>query len=92
MSMNFHARGMMDYCQSSMSTNLLVLMNLAPRTFRTAGPSPATLWLRVLLPFSTLEHLVLLKSTTISSDVNWREAGRLGLVDPLFGDVLQHAR
>jgi 5-(aminomethyl)-3-furanmethanol phosphate kinase len=36
-------------------------------------------------------HLVLLKSTTIPSDVDWREAGRLGLVDALFGEVLAAA-
>lgn len=36
-------------------------------------------------------HLVLLKSTTIPPDVDWREAGRLGLVDALFAEVLREA-
>jgi aspartokinase-like uncharacterized kinase len=36
-------------------------------------------------------HLVLLKSTTIPAGVDWREAGRLGLVDILFGEVLRQA-
>jgi aspartokinase-like uncharacterized kinase len=36
-------------------------------------------------------HLILLKSTTISPDVDWREAGRLGLVDTLFAEVLRDA-
>ncbi len=36
-------------------------------------------------------HLVLLKSTTIPPDLDWREAGRLGLVDALFGEVLRNA-
>jgi|SRR5579884_1177639 len=36
-------------------------------------------------------HLVLLKSTTIPPGLDWREAGRLGLVDALFGEVLRDA-
>jgi 5-(aminomethyl)-3-furanmethanol phosphate kinase len=36
-------------------------------------------------------HLVLLKSTTIPPDVNWREAGQLGLIDALFAEVLRAA-
>jgi aspartokinase-like uncharacterized kinase len=36
-------------------------------------------------------HLVLLKSTTIPADVDWREAGRLGLVDAQFAEVLREA-
>ena len=36
--------------------------------------------------------LVLLKSVTVPDGVDWDEAGRLGLVDPLFADVLRQAR
>jgi aspartokinase-like uncharacterized kinase len=36
-------------------------------------------------------HLVLLKSTAIPPDVDWREAGRLGLVDALFAEALRDA-
>jgi 5-(aminomethyl)-3-furanmethanol phosphate kinase len=36
-------------------------------------------------------QLVLLKSTTIPPDIDWREAGRLGLVDALFSEVLRDA-
>jgi hypothetical protein len=36
-------------------------------------------------------HLVLLKSTTIPPDVDWREAGQRGLVDEMFAEVLRHA-
>ncbi len=36
-------------------------------------------------------HLVLLKSTTIPDDVDWTEAGRLGLVDEMFAEVLREA-
>lgn len=36
-------------------------------------------------------HLILLKSTTIPPDVDWREAGRLGLVDTFFGEILRDA-
>jgi len=34
------------------------------------------------------KYLVLLKSTTIPSGIDWREASRLGLIDALFADVL----
>ncbi len=37
-------------------------------------------------------QLVLLKSTTIPPDIDWREAGRLGLVDALFSEVLRDAQ
>lgn len=33
-------------------------------------------------------RLILLKSTAIPTDLDWREAGRLGLVDQLFAEVL----
>jgi len=36
-------------------------------------------------------HLILLKSTTIAPGMDWNEAGRLGLVDALFGAVLRDA-
>jgi aspartokinase-like uncharacterized kinase len=36
-------------------------------------------------------HLVLLKSTTIPPGMNWTEAGRLGLVDAMFAEVLRDA-
>jgi aspartokinase-like uncharacterized kinase len=36
-------------------------------------------------------QLILLKSTTIPPDVDWRQAGRLGLVDALFAEVLREA-
>jgi aspartokinase-like uncharacterized kinase len=36
-------------------------------------------------------ELVLLKSTTIPPGLGWREAGRLGLVDAAFADVLRSA-
>ncbi len=36
-------------------------------------------------------HLILLKSTTIPPGVDWMEAGRLGLVDALFAEVLRDA-
>jgi aspartokinase-like uncharacterized kinase len=36
-------------------------------------------------------HLVLLKSTTIPPDMDWREAGGLGMVDALFAEVLHDA-
>jgi aspartokinase-like uncharacterized kinase len=36
-------------------------------------------------------HLVMLKSTTIPPSVDWREAGRLGLVDALFAETLRDA-
>jgi aspartokinase-like uncharacterized kinase len=36
-------------------------------------------------------HLVLLKSTTIPQGMDWREAGRLGLVDEMFAEVLREA-
>lgn len=42
----------------------------------------------VVLP---ARHLVLLKSTTIPYGVSLTEAGRLGLVDTLFADVLRDA-
>jgi aspartokinase-like uncharacterized kinase len=45
---------------------------------------------RVALVLSA-RHLVLLKSTTIPCTVDWTEAGRLGLVDALFAEVLRHA-
>jgi aspartokinase-like uncharacterized kinase len=34
------------------------------------------------------EELVLLKSVTLPEPCDWREAGRLGLVDPLFAAIL----
>ena len=36
-------------------------------------------------------RLLLLKSVTIPAGVGWAEAGRLGLVDPLFARVLEQA-
>jgi aspartokinase-like uncharacterized kinase len=36
-------------------------------------------------------HLVLLKSTTIPTGMDWREAGRLGLVDETFADVVRQS-
>lgn len=36
-------------------------------------------------------HLVLLKSTTIPPEVDWTEAGQLGLVDAMFAEVLRDA-
>jgi dihydroneopterin aldolase len=36
-------------------------------------------------------QLVLLKSTSIPAGVDWTEAGRLGLVDALFAEVLRQA-
>ncbi len=37
-------------------------------------------------------QLVLLKSTTIPPNIDWREAGRLGLVDAQFSEVLRDAQ
>jgi aspartokinase-like uncharacterized kinase len=37
------------------------------------------------------QHLVLLKSTTIPAGMDWTEAGRLGLVDEMFSEVLHQA-
>ncbi len=37
------------------------------------------------------ERLVLLKSVTVPAEVNWDEASRLGLVDPVFPRILQQA-
>lgn len=42
----------------------------------------AVLWAR---------HLVLLKSTTVPPGIDWEEAGRRGLVDAMFAEVLRHA-
>lgn len=36
-------------------------------------------------------HLILLKSTTIPPGMDWTEAGRLGLVDAMFAEVLLDA-
>lgn len=36
-------------------------------------------------------RLVLLKSTTIPQSIDWMEAGQLGLVDPIFAEVLRDA-
>ena len=36
-------------------------------------------------------HLILLKSTTIPPGMDWREAGRQGLVDAMFAEVLRNA-
>lgn len=36
-------------------------------------------------------HLVLLKSTTIPPSMDWTEAGRMGLVDGMFAEVLRDA-
>jgi len=36
-------------------------------------------------------ELILLKSITIPDGMDWREAGRLGLVDAQFAEVLPHA-
>jgi aspartokinase-like uncharacterized kinase len=36
-------------------------------------------------------HLILLKSTTIPPGMDWMVAGRLGLVDSLFADILRDA-
>lgn len=36
-------------------------------------------------------HLVLLKSTTIAAGMDWKEAGRRGLVDAMFAEVLRDA-
>lgn len=38
-----------------------------------------------------VRRLVLLKSTTIPPSIDWAEAGRLGLVDAMFAEVLRTA-